>query len=296
MKTLGTSVRVFVKKTKTGNASGVKSLVQVIINHLLTIAFYNSLQGVVDVSFGTAGKVTNSLGKTIAGVQGTSYVKDMERNEPAHVGEGVLQGGEVLVRSIAKGVYNVGHLPMEGIRKKSVKKTFRGVFNGITGLAVSPVIGALGAVTKVCQGINSTPHMLDDKPNGRCRPPRPLFIDPQLKLLKSSKLFSEFSIRICGFDLLVSDVHSPSLRDLKIVISLQYGDSNFSTSPLPFEESHRCDLSDSSCEFRFKMNTEKHSYKAQVFMNIVIYTSYVYNAAVAFEMLSHEQTYIDTSV
>lgn len=189
---LGSSIRMFAIKTKSEiegqapvRAEGLKHLVQ----------------GVASISFGTVSKVANSVGEQLASVTGSDFKTDMAAKNPSHVGKGALQGGSIFYKTCKAGVTNVYKKPMEGYRKRSISKTAKGVVTGISGLALAPIVGALGATAKLTKGIEATAHVFDDKPVGRIRPARSLFYSPQIRPLDHSVFLVEFSVIIRGVDL-----------------------------------------------------------------------------------------------
>lgn len=198
---LGTSIRMFAIKTKSEidgqapvRAEGLKHLVQ----------------GVASISFGTVSKVANSVGEQLASVTGSDFKSDMAAKNPSHVGKGALQGGSIFFKTCKAGVTNVYKKPMEGYRKRSISKTAKGVVTGISGLALAPIVGALGATAKLTKGIEATAHVFDDKPIGRIRPPRSLFYSPQIRPLEKSVFLVHYSIVIRGADLgLISTSKAP---------------------------------------------------------------------------------------
>jgi hypothetical protein len=189
---LGSSIRMFAIKTKSEmegqapvRAEGLKHLVQ----------------GVASISFGTVSKVANSVGEQLASVTGSDFKSDMAAKHPSHVGKGALQGGCIFFKTCKAGVTNVYKKPMEGYRKRSISKTAKGVVTGISGLALAPIVGALGATAKLTKGIEATAHVFDDKPVGRIRPARSLFYCPQIRPLDHSVFLVHFSLVIRGIDL-----------------------------------------------------------------------------------------------
>ena len=189
---LGSSLRMFAIKTKSEmegqapvRAEGLKHLVQ----------------GVASISFGTVSKVANSVGEQLASVTGSDFKTDMAAKNPSHVGKGALQGGSIFFKTCKAGVTNVYKKPMEGYRKRSISKTAKGVVTGISGLALAPIVGALGATAKLTKGIEATAHVFDDKPVGRIRPARSLFYSPQIRPLEKSVFLVQFSLCIRGLDL-----------------------------------------------------------------------------------------------
>jgi hypothetical protein len=258
---LGSSVRMFVKKTKseivghsTSHGEGVKSLVQ----------------GVAGISFGTAAKMTNGIGEQLASISGSDYKTYMQQQEPTHLLKGMVQGGSVLMKTMANGVINVGKKPMEGIRQKSVSKTAFGVVAGISGLALAPVIGVLGATAKLSQGIESTTHIFDQQPIGRRRPARALFHNPQLQPLHRSVIFTEFKLNIRGVDLFIPDeLRSKLLRAdgsalYQAAVVVSYGKEKHSTPYFDLLGNIRCDARDPSYSFKFSVAHHKSSYKRKV--------------------------------
>jgi len=63
--------------------------------------------------------------------------------------------------------------PFEGAKKDGIVGFFKGVGQGLTGLAVKPITGIIDAVSKTSEGLKNTVDQSEDKPNeSRERPIR----------------------------------------------------------------------------------------------------------------------------
>lgn len=259
---LGSSVRLFVKKTRRElnssgpyRAEGVRTLVQ----------------GIAGASFGTVSKVTGSLGIKLAAISGSEFKRFMGRSEPNHVGSGLYQAGSVFTESIKSGVLGLVLQPYKGIRQRSVWRTAKGVLMGVSGLALCPVVGALGATAKLSKGIESTTHLLDDVPVGRLRHARALFYHPQiLPLHQETAVWTKLSVRVEGWrfhsasgDTEGSPQDQVVSTNIMIVFVVEYGKQKFSTVPQELRLSGRIAAEDVK-SFELLVNPEVNGYATKV--------------------------------
>jgi hypothetical protein len=145
--------------------------------------------GVVGGAFGSAAKITGELGPpqtpapflsglvgeivfalfgvwpgTLAGlVEGVAGLNEEEplrdrgaRERPQHLGDGLVQGGQVLFRSIKTGVTGLVEHPREGASREGIAGFLKGVGKGALGLMAAPVVGTLGAFSRVTEGVDAT--------------------------------------------------------------------------------------------------------------------------------------------
>lgn len=228
------------------------------------------VQGVAGISFGTAAKMSNGFGEQLASISGSDYKAYMQQQEPTHLLKGVYQGGSVFMKTMANGVINLGKMPLDGIRQRSVTKTAVGVVTGVSGIALAPVIGILGATAKVSQGIESTTHIFDQQPIGRRRPARALFHNPQLQPLHLSVIFTEFKLNIRGVDLFIPEDLRPKLLRpdgsalYQAAVVVSYGKERRSTPYFDLLNNIRCDAFDPLYSFKFSVAHHKSSYKRKV--------------------------------
>jgi len=84
-----------------------------------------------------------------------------------------MQGSLFFTMSLTRGVIGVLENPYRGIKTKSPTKVVSGLAYGVAGLAAGPVVGALGFVAKLSDGVGATTRILEIKVvEARCRPPR----------------------------------------------------------------------------------------------------------------------------
>jgi hypothetical protein len=234
----------------------------IVLSFLTMLPCITVYQGVIGSPFGGLAKVSGNVGTSLAGI--TSIDVDMgSASAPAHIGEGVVQAGVIFAESIHHGVVNAVKRPAAGIRERSAVQTISGAATGLLGLVLSPAVGAFGAVTKLTQSIDSTTHAFDKQLQGRRRPIRPLFHNPQLLPLSESILLQSFMLRIeCAtiapelFDFL-SDI-DPSRSRLVFFLSVQYGSVRFFTQPLELNQPITWELG--SADFPFAVKSNKDSW------------------------------------
>ena len=87
-----------------------------------------------------------------------------------------MQGSLFLTVSLTRGVVALVGDPYKGIKKRSPQIFATGLAKGATGLLASPIVGALGFTSKLCDGVKATTHMLEiSVVESRCRPERYLY-------------------------------------------------------------------------------------------------------------------------
>jgi vacuolar protein sorting-associated protein 13A/C len=117
---------------------------------------------------------------TTLGIETISLDKDYERErqqkqireQPKHVGEGLLFGARDLGKGLFKGVTGLVEEPMKGAKKEGAEGFFKGLGIGVIGLAARPVMGVMDLATQTTKGIRNTTTMFDKKVTSRKRPPR----------------------------------------------------------------------------------------------------------------------------
>ena len=144
-------------------------------------------QGVVGGAAQSASKISGTLEEMVSGVAGNITGQQVQHSAlrgaldadggagaaPRHLGEGVVQGGSVMLNSLHRGVTGLYRRPMQAIENdEGVAGFVSGVGKGIVGFLVSPVAGALGAFRTVTASVDATLHLWDARPLGRRRPPR----------------------------------------------------------------------------------------------------------------------------
>lgn len=195
----------------------------------------------------------------------------MTKSEPRHVGSGVYQAGYVFAKSIKSGVKGVVYQPYLGIRQRNVLKTARGVLVGISGLALSPIVGALGATAKLSKGIESTTHLLDALPVGRLRHARALFHDPQiLPLGPTTVTWNRVVVSIQGWKWIFPQSRNGSKDEneefsttKRLVIVLEYGNQKLISEPQDLHRSGRIAAEDVR-NFEISINPELDGYASRV--------------------------------
>jgi hypothetical protein len=84
-----------------------------------------------------------------------------------------MQGSLFFTLSLTRGVLGVVGNPYRGVKSKSPTKIASGIAYGVAGLAAGPVVGALGFVAKLSDGLGATTRILEIKViEARCRPSR----------------------------------------------------------------------------------------------------------------------------
>ncbi|KAG5175783.1 hypothetical protein JKP88DRAFT_351402 [Tribonema minus] len=140
------------------------------------------VSGVVGGAFGSAAKIAGSLEDVIRGLSGTE-VADAEGGGDTRVRHlkhgfqrggqhGFERGGQVLYDSIQQGISGLVDRPMEGAKEEGVAGFLTGMAKGIVVAVAAPVAGALGAVSKVTEGVDASTRYRQLERMGRRREPR----------------------------------------------------------------------------------------------------------------------------
>lgn len=124
--------------------------------------------------FNTINKGFQSLGTAAAAVSfDTDYqakrVQRKQREQPKNVAYGVGQGAFEFGKGLFDGITGLVMQPVVGAQKEGVEGFFKGVGKGAAGLVVKPVVGAFDLVQRTAEGIKNTAS--DLVPTQRCRWP-----------------------------------------------------------------------------------------------------------------------------
>jgi len=141
-----------------GLAKGTQSLIK------------NTIYG----TFNTLTKITGTIGKGIATLSmDDEYLaarQSRSQKKPKHLGEGFVMGVQGLGRGLFEGVTGIVMKPVEGAMKDGFEGFAKGVAKGVVGVAVKPVAGIMDFTSRTTEGIRNTTNLVQDKP--RVRPPR----------------------------------------------------------------------------------------------------------------------------
>jgi hypothetical protein len=120
----------------------------------------NLLAKTVESSFDAATKITSSLGKLFAVTTfDDDYVRasDMdEKKRVSHVGEGMSQGSQSLVKSVASAVTGLVKKPAEGAAEDGATGFMKGVMSGAAGAASKPLSGVMQFASKATEGARAS--------------------------------------------------------------------------------------------------------------------------------------------
>jgi len=189
------------------------------------------MQNVVGGTFGSAAKVTGSVGELVMGISGIDFDMQLKkRSVPTHLGHGLLQSLELLGSGVVKGVTGLVEKPLEGVQNEGGAGLAKGVVLGVVGLAVTPLVGVFGAATKLAQSVETTTHMLDSNRvmiQSRRRPPRPLEVVPRILPLHLTVVCSALKLqlkglRLQGGNLLFQKYSSSSSRVVKLYVQISF--------------------------------------------------------------------------
>lgn len=151
------------------------------------------LQGVVGGTFGSVAKITGAADDLLSAVAGSSAqhgarFQSQLRQRPMHVGEGIVQGGERVLRGVTEGITGIVVRPFEGAQQHGVSGFFMGLGKGVVGVVASPVAGAFGAVSAVSGSVDANLKYWDQRPMGRRRNPRQRTVTRTLTVLTIAEL------------------------------------------------------------------------------------------------------------
>ncbi|CAM9781663.1 unnamed protein product, partial [Choristocarpus tenellus] len=156
------------------------------------------MKGVVGGTFRSAAKMTGSLEEVVRGLSGTAMVledrgiawDDEEEggDEVKNLESGMKQGGKVFYNTMKAGLSGLVDRPMEGAKEDGVGGFITGVAVGLVGAVAAPVAGALGAVSRVTEGVDAFTRLADEKGMGRRRAARTLATGPGLAPLTPTNM------------------------------------------------------------------------------------------------------------
>ena len=96
-------------------------------------------------------------------VKEMTFLKEDERGErlaarekPQHFGDGIVQGGQVFYTTMKTGVVGLVDRPREGASREGLTGFLKGVGKGLVGVVAAPVVGTLGAFSRVTEGVDAT--------------------------------------------------------------------------------------------------------------------------------------------
>lgn len=118
------------------------------------------LRNTVGGTVGSLGKMTSSLGSALLYLTGDQKFRDdrnrqMIRSQPSTVMQGLGSGIGSAVDSTISGIKGVIQKPAEGFRQDGASGFAMGAIQGVAGLFVKPVTGAMDLVSKTSQGIEA---------------------------------------------------------------------------------------------------------------------------------------------
>jgi len=133
----------------------------------------------------TVSKISESMGKGVATLSmDQQYLQEREeasRQQPRHVGEGLIFGMKELGLGVYKGATGVVMDPIKGAKQDGLPGFAKGVGTGLIGVAVKPGVGILDMATRTTQGIKATAVYFDIKTT-RKREPRYIGSDGRLRV------------------------------------------------------------------------------------------------------------------
>lgn len=132
---------------------------------------------------GAVSRVTGALGKGIATMtMDDEYKKkrQMEKNKPADLKEGLARGGKGLVMGVVGGITGVITKPVEGAKKEGAAGFFKGVGKGIIGVVARPASGVIDLASNTFEGIQKLADMSEEVK--KLRPAR--WIDDETGILQ----------------------------------------------------------------------------------------------------------------
>jgi len=124
------------------------------------------LQGVVGGAFGSVAKITGAADDLLSKIGGApsafhgSFVRAQDgrlaaRPKPAHLGEGLVAGGERVWRGVAEGLAGLVVRPLQGAAASGLPGFLVGLGRGAVGALAAPVAGVLGAVSAVSESVDA---------------------------------------------------------------------------------------------------------------------------------------------
>lgn len=161
---LGSGVKDFFYEPAKGLVQSPKAFGKGLAKGTLSLVS-NTMSGV----FGSASSITTSLGKGVARLGLESEAEQEQRRlseqqRVAHVGQGLMVGGQRLATGIVGGLTGVFTEPVKGAKQGGLTGFLHGSAKGVLGLVTKPAAGALGLASATFEGIGNTAvTVLDEK-------------------------------------------------------------------------------------------------------------------------------------
>ena len=142
--------------------------------------FASFFQNVIGGTFFAAGKLTGGIAKTLDSVATneltSNHLKpksDSTRKRPRHAVDGVVKGADFMCRTVVHGIAGLIGNPYRGAKAGHISGFTKGIASGVGGLVVAPLVGALGFIAKMSDGLGATTKYLElGMIEARCRPAR----------------------------------------------------------------------------------------------------------------------------
>lgn len=170
---LGTGLTDFFYKPAQGLVQGPEKFGEGLADGSISL-ITNTIGGL----FGSASKVTGSLGQGVAVLTMDDDFRAQRESKKGHTPEHVVDGISTGVKSFGKGLFGgiTGLVvsPIKGAQKDGIEGFFTGTAKGVVGLVAKPVSGAVDMVSSTLEGIGNTADYLlnEDKKVKRVRPQR----------------------------------------------------------------------------------------------------------------------------
>jgi hypothetical protein len=125
------------------------------------------LKNTIYGSFNTVSKLTAAMDKGVATLSlDDKYIaerKARSQYKPKHAADGVFEGTKDLARGVFDGITGIVLKPVEGAIEGGVVGFGKGLAKGLIGAAVKPVGGVLAFAAKTTAGIKNTTTLFDDR-------------------------------------------------------------------------------------------------------------------------------------
>jgi hypothetical protein len=125
------------------------------------------LKNTIYGSFNTVSKLTAAMDKGVATLSlDDKYIAERKARaqyKPRHAADGVFEGTKDLARGVFDGITGIVLKPVEGAIEGGVVGFGKGLAKGLIGAAVKPVGGVLAFAAKTTAGIKNTTTLFDDR-------------------------------------------------------------------------------------------------------------------------------------
>ena len=123
------------------------------------------MQGVVGAGFKSTsmilGGTTDLISETVGNGQAMQSAKN-GKEQPHHLVDGMIMGGEFFAKSLMRGVTGVFQKPASGARKGPIGFT-SGLVMGVGGLVASPFVATFGATAMIAESVDATTRLFDQR-------------------------------------------------------------------------------------------------------------------------------------